>query len=141
MNLREKILLRTKVMPSGCWEWQGCVTPGPSGGYGQIRYGGRILRVHRAMLGEPSGMVCHHCDNPPCVNPDHLYVGDAKTNAEDRDLRGRRTAPKGAENGRAKLTGAQVALIRRSPETNVALAQRFGVSDVAVSYARRGKTW
>lgn len=64
-------------------------------GYGIVRVGGKLLRAHRRSyelyLGEiPSGMlVLHRCDNPPCVNPDHLFIGNALHNAQDRDMKKR----------------------------------------------------
>jgi hypothetical protein len=74
------------VAANGCWEWK---MPGPNG-YGLIRMNGKATRAHRAswMLKHsvvllPDQYVLHKCDNRRCVNPEHLYVGDAKQNRAD----------------------------------------------------------
>ncbi len=77
---------------SGCWFWTGSDN---TQGYGIIRRGARRLMAHRVayelFIGKiPSGMlVCHHCDNPPCVRPDHLFIGTAKDNIRDCVSKGR----------------------------------------------------
>src|SRR5258708_7030756 len=73
---------------SGCWLWMRCVD---DGGYGKI--GGEL--AHRiswtAFIGPIPDDLCvlHHCDTPCCVRPDHLFLGDRKINAEDRETKGR----------------------------------------------------
>lgn len=77
--------------PYECWLWQA----GKEHGYGSFRMGGRSLRAHRlawelANGPIPTGKhVLHHCDNPPCCNPAHLYVGTNVENGRDRKERGR----------------------------------------------------
>src|SRR3954469_15711218 len=71
-----------------CWEWQG---PRWKDGYGVCRYNNKTIRAHLAsfllFIGKiPQGLqlkVCHSCDNPPCVNPMHLWLGTAKDNTHD----------------------------------------------------------
>ena len=79
---------------SGCWLWVGSTSKTGSG-YGQMYCKPRLEQAHRASwmlnIGPiPSGkFVCHKCDNRLCVNPDHLFIGDALANAKDRDNKGR----------------------------------------------------
>lgn len=97
-----------KINPdTNCWEFMG---NRDKDGYGKIRIGnGKRIRTHRlAVLLSgvqiPKGMfVCHHCDNPPCVNPQHLYVGSASDNQKDSFNRGR-SVDHGAINGNRNKT-------------------------------------
>lgn len=80
----------------GCWEWTGGTVRGGYGKIGKPGGGGHVL-AHRysAMLHfgmfDTRLLVLHHCDNPACVNPDHLYLGDHQQNADDKMRRGRHT--------------------------------------------------
>lgn len=76
----------------GCWEWAG----GKSGeGYGRFMRSPAhrfSWELHNGPI--PPGMfVCHHCDNPPCVNPDHLFIGDNAANMRDAFRKGRHSTP------------------------------------------------
>jgi hypothetical protein len=109
--------------------------------------------------------LCHKCDNPPCCNPDHLFLGTYKDNAQDMVKKGRhprnktkylpsgdkhhsRTKPevvaKGERNGFAILTAQQVMEIRarrKNGETMQALATAFGVTKGAIVFIVHRKTW
>lgn len=82
-----------REMPTGCWEWTGSRTA--PGWHGRVSVNGVMVMAHRVSWEMahgpiPEGLsVLHHCDNPPCVNPDHLYLGTAKDNARDMVARGR----------------------------------------------------
>lgn len=95
----------------------------------------------------PEGLsVCHRCDNPPCVNPSHLWLGTALDNARDKVQKGRmrRGDSRGERNGHAKLTEDQVRVIRqrvKAGETQTALAAEYGVHLITVSQLVRRLTW
>jgi hypothetical protein len=90
--IKEKIISTVIVNDNGCWEWQGQKN---NTGYGRFRVIGHNL-AHRVsfsifvgpLLGSTM-LVCHKCDNPPCVNPEHLFIGTQKKNMEDCSLKGR----------------------------------------------------
>lgn len=121
----------------GCWEWQGSVG---TGGYGKIslQQSRKIVLAHRVSwtlhFGDiPDGMlVCHRCDNPPCVRPDHLFLGDTKANADDMVRKGRHRSG-------MSLTAEEVKEIIDSPGPAKNIAHRFGVSLNTVHRYRRGE--
>ncbi len=134
--LRLFILNKSKLMPSGCWEWQGAHTRG----YGTLMRERQRRYVHHLSYelwrGDklPTGMVMRHdCDNPKCVNPNHLSPGTQAENLRDMTRRGR--------HGRRKLTAADVLAIRASDEPSTILAEKFGLGIMAVRRARGGQTW
>jgi hypothetical protein len=93
----------------------------------------------------PDGMVVmHKCDNPRCVNPDHLEVGSYEDNTQDMYGKGRAKPAivQGRNNGKSKLTEADVRYIRANPERgHKDLADELGVSPNAVRGVRIGRTW
>jgi hypothetical protein len=128
-----------------CWEW----LASRNTGYGQWHANGTMELTHRAsyrlFVGPvPEGMfVCHKCDNPICVNPDHLFLGTQTDNMRDMwaKKRERPGRPKGEQHGMAKLTADIVKQIRESQDTGLAAAARFGVSHTTVSDIRLRKIW
>ena len=110
-----------------CWEWMGHQQ---TNGYGQFSWAGRNILAHRAAwmvwVGEiPAGaMLCHTCDNKVCCNPDHLYVGTAKTNGADAKRRGRSTA--GDRHPRRKLSSEDVGEIRARYAAGGVLQRELG---------------
>ena len=141
-TVKEKLLSKIKVnKDTGCWEWNGCKR---HRGYGAIAVNGRLEQAHRISYIEfngdiPEGMyVCHKCDNPPCINPDHLFVGTPKENSADcirkgRAYRGFINQPKGAESRNAKLTDDDVRKIRVSTNRLKELSETYGVSMATIS--------
>ena len=128
---------RVVKLPNGCWEWQGSRK---HDGHGEIRFNGRLFLVTRLMLmarGEvpPDKLVCHLCDNPPCVNPAHLYVGTHADNTRDTVLAGRQYPFR-------RLTMEQVKTIRARHAaggiSQKALAAEYGYTSSGMSKIIRG---
>jgi len=99
-----------------CWEWQGFCNPE---GYGMFSYQGKNWLAHRFSLSQTvnidGAIVCHHCDNPKCVNPSHLYAGTKQSNSDDAKRRNRLWSAPGSSNPYAKLTEQEVLDIRQLP--------------------------
>ncbi len=149
---------RKKVDKSGeCWNWTGCES-GADGKYGGINILGKKKRVHRVSyeihIGPiPEGsQVCHHCDNPKCVRPDHLFLGTAKDNNQGCIAKGRRNfqinpdfMPHGTANRLAKLTEKKIWDFRirylEAGESLRSLAKEAGVCRKTLKNAIDGKTW
>ena len=89
MSIVEKLLFYAVPVEDGCWGWTG--QRNGWGGYGRIGHTLAHRASYQAFIGQiPAGMlVLHHCDNPPCVNPAHLWLGTSKDNAIDRDRKRR----------------------------------------------------
>ncbi len=133
---------------SGCLLWTGAVD---HSGHGVASYGenGRkyttsahrmAYTAHRGPI--PEGMcVCHKCDVPSCVNPDHLWIGTNDENMADMVRKGRSPRTLGEAHPLAKLTDDAVRDIRSMTSTGVALARKYNVSTASVSFIRSRKTW
>lgn len=133
------------VTETGCWEWRGYCRPSGHGAIGigkqAVDYAHRISWiVHNGPI--PDGQaVCHRCDNPPCVNPAHLFLGTISDN--NADMRGKGRQARGQTNGSAKLTDDQVREIRRMAGScsQRAIAEEFGVTQQLVSHIIRRTRW
>lgn len=134
---------RYEVDPeTGCHNFTGSLS---ESGYGRVMINGHRWRTSRLMayvhhgldLSDSSQLACHHCDNPRCMNPDHIYVGTPATNHDDMVRRGRRV-------GRRKLTPKEVQEVRRDLErgmSGVDAAAKYGVSTSTISGIRTGRFW
>ena len=129
---------------TGCWLWMG---PPDNGGYGSIRFGGKLMKSHRAswtaFRGEiPTGMcVLHQCDNPSCINPEHLFLGTRADNIQDMIQKGRDRKIAGETHHKAKLSRTKVAIIKDSPLSSSKLAAQYGVHKSTIRSIMAGKTW
>lgn len=129
-----------------CWEWAGYKDPN---GYGRLNVDGIPQLASRvsyliAFGDVPAGkVVCHKCDNPGCVKPDHLFIGTQSDNVVDmhRKGRARKRGLIGTNHSAAKLNDDAAMAIWQSDEPVAVLAQRFGVSRATVHSVRVGKTW
>ncbi len=129
----------------GCWLWTGARY---YNGYGAFRANGRNIGAHRFSWGLyhgpiPDGLfICHHCDNPACVNPDHLFVGTQTQNLADMASKGRSTH--GERNPQAKLAAHQVRRIRGFHACGISrteLAEHFGVREGTISDVVSRRAW
>ncbi len=114
-------------------------------GYGFVTVGGRRVAAHRLAWAlhngaDPTGkVVMHTCDNPPCINPEHLVLGTHADNVADKVRKGRSCF--GERSGTSKLTWAKVRAIRAATGTLSEIGSMFGVHLSNVSLIRRGLTW
>jgi len=118
-------------------------------GYGRRWWKDRPWYSHRRAWVEANGpipdgmMVCHHCDRPSCINPEHLFLGTALDNNRDREAKGRRNV-KGERNPFARLTDDQVREIREraaAGENQSHIGADFGVTNLAVNAIHRRRNW
>lgn len=126
-SIKEKVVAMSDVDPvTGCWNWTGSLASktDPLRKYGRITVKDEATRkyktigAHRfsykAYNGDiPDGLfICHKCDNPQCVNPDHLFAGTRQDNVDDRERKGRNKIMYGEKQGIAKITNVQADEIR-----------------------------
>ena len=147
-SIEARLKEKSWTVPSGCLEWTGYRT---KQGYGKLSFEGKDQPAHRvawqALHGAIEAGLCvlHHCDNPPCVLDEHLFLGTIADNNRDRDAKGRARGGSfpGVLNPRARLTQAAVQEIRElwGIESRLSLAMRFGVSDATIGHVQRGYSW
>ena len=127
--------------------WGGHIS---AAGYGKVSINGKVTYAHRVSYSLtfgaiPDGLhVCHRCDNPSCVRPDHLFLGTHQDNMNDRDQKGRTGT--GAKVGRPqKFTPEQIRMIRTEhAETGLAsrpLARKYGVNRKTMQRILKGELW
>jgi len=137
------------VTKFGCWEWSGSKD---KDGYGKIGHARKSFRAHRVAYETwvgpiPAGMVVRHkvCDNPPCINPEHLDVGTVGDNNLDIKEHGRFTYMRGADHHAARLTKQDALDIRieyaNGLLTQAMLAETYGVTKSLISRVTRGDSY
>lgn len=129
-----------KAGPDDCWLWQSNIQSKGYGRFGQ-RLAHRIAYELHTGIDPKEMFVCHTCDNPPCCNPSHLFLGTAQNNSDDMKAKDRQNKARGEKAGRALLTENDVIAIRNSLETHVTLAAQYGVSQSTIAHARTAKNW
>lgn len=131
-----------------CWEWQGRVG---KNGYGVTYMHSHHLYAHRMAWVITNGPiedglhVLHKCDNPRCVNPDHLFLGTQADNNRDMHRKGRNAQPGGEDHHRSRLTWEDVHTIRRRHAEervpNKELAEEYGVHLATITGVIANRTW
>lgn len=136
-----------------CWPWSGTVA---SNGYGVLGVGGRsgqTIGAHRLawVLATQQTIphrfhICHKCDNPPCCNPAHLFLGTASDNIKDATSKGHKTGKPhpGIKNGMAKMTDDKVIKLRALATQGIPqrrIAAMFGISQTTTWHIINRDTW
>ena len=131
-----------------CWEWIGVKD---SHGYGRVSIGHRGLKTASRVSWEiskgpiPDGLfVLHKCDNPPCVRPEHLFLGTHLDNVLDCKAKGRQNHPRGEKNGVPKLTVEKVLEIRSLRESGLtfrAIGSMYGIAHRTVQNIDKRIKW
>lgn len=122
-------------------------------GYGYVWRDGKHVREHRLAFAEANGLtlndikgkvVRHSCDNPSCVNPEHLEIGTQADNVQDMLTRGRKTTVRGSAHKVAKLNEADIPKIRlllADGKSQREVARAFGVNQKLIWRIATGKSW
>lgn len=143
-TMDERFWARVKPAANGCHEWTGSRQ---KYGHGMIRlpFADRGTLAHRLAWELkkgpiPEGMhVLHSCDNPPCVNTEHLFLGTHADNMADKEAKNR--GVKGSKHGNAKVTEAIVRAIRTAREPHSSIAAAYGIGVPAVRAIRYRLNW
>lgn len=144
-SFKDRFWSKVEMIPfHECWEWTASVL---GHGYGQLSRDsdGNMIKAHRASyilhFGDiPAGMqVCHKCDNPRCVRPEHLFIGTSQDNHNDQKKKNRQL--RGEDNPPAKLSASQVIEIRGSKLPTKDISKKYGVSESNIRAILTRKSW
>lgn len=144
----EHHLKSVQLFEHGCWNWP---LKANNQGYGFFNWDHNTWQAHRysyvyhykAILDDDI-CVCHKCDNPMCINPDHLFLGTRQDNNLDRHIKGRTAQQKGSDNPFSKLNEVQVKEIKlklKNGALGKILASAYNVHTTTISLINRNKTW
>ncbi len=131
----KRFMKKINKINNGCWEWKACLR----GKYGLFSVNGKGIDAHRWSYIRWNGLipegffVCHSCDNPKCVNPEHLFLGTHEENMRDASEKGRLS--------KNKLTKRKVVNIRKSNLSCRELAKKYDVWDSTIRRIRNNQSW
>jgi len=137
--IRDRIIVNKE---NNCWEWTGSISTKGYPQSGLSRYSKVASRTsYMVFIGKiPKGiLVCHKCDNPKCVNPDHLFLGTQQDNMNDMVEKGR--SLRGEKHPKTKLNESDVRRIRKSRYKPCILARKYKVSQSAIRHIQDRRTW
>lgn len=158
-NQKERIMAMSKIdAATGCWNWIGTIKgkDDPLRQYGSMVVGSRkngtrkTVSSHRFSYSLFNGaipinmFVCHKCDNPRCVNPEHLFLGTRQDNVDDRERKNRNIIKRGQQHGNATLTDEQVGNIKfeyANGERRTVLAGKYKSKLSAIKDIIYNRTW
>jgi hypothetical protein len=142
-HIKELIQKRSEVDPeNGCWVWTKAKN---NGGYGVVTLDRKPLLAHRLSCTVFKGdihkgmCVMHSCDNPACVNPEHLSVGTYRENSADMVRKGRNRKPAGIDAALKGLSAQQISDIRTDQRARYVIAADYGISPHVVGYLKTNK--
>lgn len=137
-----------------CWPWQGACN---NSGYGSVGWHGKVYCAHRiaawltGMVTQPeapdrfdTGHVLHRCDNRPCCNPNHFFIGTQSENQKDAYAKKRKVQPQGSAHANAKLTVKGVERVRKQYAklgSFAAVARLHGVCETTIANVIKGRTY
>lgn len=142
-----RVFKQVRPTTKGCVEFFGYLS---DDGYGRINKDGNLVYIHREIYRhfkadfDKSLSVCHHCDNPCCVNHNHLFLGTHKQNMEDKARKGRVTNVVGGKNPSAKLQEKDIPIIRERIKNGITcyqIAREYGVKGETILSIKNGRTW
>ena len=144
----DRFWYRVRITP-GCWEWIGGKDSKGYGNYSGGPGGRAHIVAYANLVGHvPIGMcVCHHCDNPACVNPDHLFLGTKNDNNKDRHAKGRTSRMSrnvGSKHGMSVIDediARRIVSMKQEGMRQVDIASNLSVSTQLVSLVVQGKRW
>ena len=134
------------VSESGCWVWN---RKRNEWGYGVLGIANRSTLAHRFVWTEVHGSipegygVLHRCDNPACINPEHLFLGTPADNNADMKAKGRNRQPKGTAHPRARLKPDDIRRIRSlaGKRTHISLAEEYKVAESTIWMILHNRIW